>query len=192
MVLLSIHLSNTLLLVAALALTALMLSTRQRWAELRGPRQMGLALTGLLATIIVGVTGSLAALGDTLFPSRSLAEAFTQDFKANSPGLLKLRVVHPISAFIAAAFVIYLVARSRSWERGRFGVRWLGSAVLCLLGIQFGLGVTDVLLLAPAWMQIVHLLGADLFWVTLVILAARIVWPETGDLRNLKPERNTV
>jgi cytochrome c oxidase assembly protein subunit 15 len=40
------------------------------------------------------------------------------------------------------------------------------------------LGVADVVLLAPAWMQIVHLLGADLYWVALVVVAARVVWPE--------------
>jgi len=49
--------------------------------------------------------------------------------------------------------------------------------VLGLLGIQFVLGIADVLLLAPAWMQLLHLLGADLYWVALVLLAAETVWP---------------
>ena len=51
---------------------------------------------------------------------------------------------------------------------------------LGLLGFQFALGLADVLLLAPVWMQIVHLLGADLYWVALVTLAAVVVWPEGG------------
>jgi cytochrome c oxidase assembly protein subunit 15 len=38
--------------------------------------------------------------------------------------------------------------------------------------------VGDVLLLAPTWMQVVHLLGADLYWVALACLAAEIVWPD--------------
>jgi cytochrome c oxidase assembly protein subunit 15 len=46
-----------------------------------------------------------------------------------------------------------------------------------LLVLQFVLGITDVLLLAPAWMQLLHLLGADLYWIALVSLAAEIVWP---------------
>jgi cytochrome c oxidase assembly protein subunit 15 len=46
-----------------------------------------------------------------------------------------------------------------------------------LLAIQFTLGIADVVLLAPAWMQLVHLLGADLYWVALVVLAAETVWP---------------
>ena len=172
MVVLSIHLSNTLLLVAALALTARMLGTGQSWSELRRPREAGLASAGLAATILVGVTGSLAALGDTLFPASNLSEALAQDFAAGSPMLLRLRLVHPASAVIAAAFVIYLVARSR-----RSSSRAWATAVMALLAIQFLLGIADVLLLAPAWMQILHLLGADLFWVALVVTAAETVWP---------------
>jgi cytochrome c oxidase assembly protein subunit 15 len=52
--------------------------------------------------------------------------------------------------------------------------------VLVLLGFQFALGLADVLLLAPVWMQILHLLGADLYWVALVTLAAIVVWPKAG------------
>jgi hypothetical protein len=33
-------------------------------------------------------------------------------------------------------------------------------------------GVVNVLLLAPVWMQIVHLLLADVLWITLVLLSA--------------------
>ena len=170
-VVLSIHLSNTLLLLAALTLTALMLGTRQIWAELRREQVSGrgFALAGLLATLVVGVSGSLAALGDTLFPAASLSAAMAQDFAAGSPWLLRLRWVHPASAVIAALFVIWLVRRA-GWMRSRL--------VVWLLGLQFALGTADIVLLAPTWMQIVHLLGADLYWIALVLLAARVVWPK--------------
>ncbi len=174
MVVLSIHLSNTLLLVAGLTLTARMLGTGQQWAELRRRREIGVAMCGLVATILVGVSGSMAALGDTLFPAPNLAAALAQDFAANSPWLLRLRLVHPVSAVVAGVFVVWLVLRS-----GEPGLRLDGAAkaVMVLLGAQFVLGIADVLLLAPAWMQILHLLGADLFWVALVVLSSSTVWP---------------
>jgi cytochrome c oxidase assembly protein subunit 15 len=50
-------------------------------------------------------------------------------------------------------------------------------AVIGLLLAQFALGIADVLLLAPTWMQLLHLLGADLYWVALVVLAAETIWP---------------
>lgn len=175
-VLLSIHLSNTLLLLAALTLTAVMLGSEKVTRELRvGGANAPWVVTGLAATIIVGVSGSLAALGDTLFPASSLRAAMAQDLSSSSPLLLRLRGVHPVSALIAAAFVIWVVLQAR-----RTGMRQLPTAVLSLLGVQFVLGLVDVLLLAPAWMQIVHLLGADLYWVALVSIAAQIVWPKSS------------
>ena len=171
-VVLSIHLSNTLLLLAALTLTALMLGTRQIWTELGETSRMrgwGSVFTGLLATLVVGVSGSLAALGDTLFPAASLSAAMAQDFAGGSPWLLRVRWVHPVSAVVAALFVIWLVRRV-GWSRSRW--------VVGLLGLQFALGIADLVLLAPTWMQIMHLLGADLYWIALVTLAAKIVWRE--------------
>jgi cytochrome c oxidase assembly protein subunit 15 len=175
-VVLSIHLSNTLLLLAALTLTAVLLGTGQMWRELgvRGGRKLWASL-GLAATLVVGVSGSLAALGDTLFPASSLRAAFAQDFAAGSPWLLRLRGVHPVSAVIAAVFVLWLVAQARRSGAGR-----LAAFVVGLLAFQFVLGLADVLLLAPVWMQIVHLLGADLYWVALVALAAVVVWPRAA------------
>jgi cytochrome c oxidase assembly protein subunit 15 len=178
-IVLSIHLSNTLLLLAALTLTARLLETGQLWRELRvrGVRKVW-ALLGLAATLVVGVSGSLAALGDTLFPASSLRGAFAQDFAASSPWLLRLRGVHPISAVIAGIFVLWLVGQARRVGAGR-----LTTTVVALLGFQFALGLADVLLLAPVWMQIVHLLGADLYWIALVALAASVIWPKaTGTL----------
>jgi heme a synthase len=184
-VVLSIHLSNTLLLLAALTLTARMLATGQRWHELGvGGAKKLWAYVGLAATLVVGVSGSLAALGDTLFPASSLRAAFAQDFAEGSPWLLRLRGVHPVSAVVAAIFVLWLVGQARRARAGR-----LAGLVLALLGFQFALGLADVLLLAPVWMQILHLLGADLYWVALVTLAAVVIWPKAG-VMPLKPARN--
>jgi heme a synthase len=182
MLLLSIHLSNTLLLVAALTLTARFVSMAQQSAGLTRARSFGWAVAGLAATIGVGVSGSMAALGDTLFPATSLQVSFAQDFAANSPSLLRLRLIHPVSALIAAAFVIWLVRRSRQTGLQKSPLDdvsrvHLAKLVLILLVAQFALGIADVLLLAPAWMQLLHLLGADFYWVALVLLAAETVWP---------------
>ena len=80
---LALHLTNTLLLLAALTLTAHLLSRKQGY--LRGSVRLVApfgAVAGVLVVLIVGVTGSLAALGDTLFPATSLGPALAQDFSA--------------------------------------------------------------------------------------------------------------
>jgi cytochrome c oxidase assembly protein subunit 15 len=187
-VLLAIHLGNTLLLLAALTLTARFLSTGQRWADLPLSRRLIGMIEGLVTTIAVGITGSIAALGDTLFPAASLHASIAQDLAAGSPMLLRLRLVHPALALIAALFALWLAALARrkrsshtgsnasdSGEFNQTAIRvqqasraHLANLLLILLGLQLVLGVADVLLLAPAWMQLLHLLGADLFWIALI------------------------
>jgi cytochrome c oxidase assembly protein subunit 15 len=84
---LALHLTNTLLLLAALTLTAHLLSRSKGF--LRGGIRL-VAPFGAIATVvvvmIVGVTGSLAALGDTLFPASSLGMALAQDFSPPAAG----------------------------------------------------------------------------------------------------------
>jgi cytochrome c oxidase assembly protein subunit 15 len=171
---LSLHLANTLLLLGALALAAHFLSRREAFSR-RAVRftQLPLALTGLAATLLVGVSGTLAALSDTLFPATSVTAAFAQDFSGSASWLLRLRILHPLTAVVAGLFICWLLLRSIS----RPAEHKLAAAVLVLLAVQYGLGVADVALLAPVWMQIIHLLGADLLWIALIVLAAKICVP---------------
>jgi heme a synthase len=168
---LGLHFTNTLLLLASLALAAHFLSrsagAMRGSLSVRAPR---LALTGLAATLIVGVTGSLAALGDTLYPTHSLVRAIAADFSANSSWLLRIRWLHPVFAFLAGVFIVWLVFRSLR----RPADHALASTVVVLLFVQYLLGVADIALLTPTWLQMAHLLGADLLWISLVILSARV------------------
>ena len=169
---LSFHFANTLLLLGALTLSAEFL-TRPRSRATTSLRhgKMIFPTLGIVATLLVGVTGSLAALGDTLFPATSLAGAFHQDFSSTASLLLRLRWIHPASAIVAAAFICWLLVQSfRNTAAPR--TRALGIAVVSTLTVQILLGTLDVLLLAPTWIQIVHLLGADVFWICLVLLTA--------------------
>lgn len=167
---LGLHLTNTMLLLAALALTAHFLS--RRYGAMRGSnfvRSPRVALTGLIAVLIVGVTGSLAALGDTLYPAHNLLRAIAQDFSSGSSWLLRIRWLHPAFALVAGIFIVWIVLRSLA----RPANRTLAFRVLFLLLLQYLLGIADVALLAPTWLQMTHLLGADLLWIALVILCAR-------------------
>jgi heme a synthase len=171
---LSCHLANTLMLVAALTLTAHFLSRPVGY--LRGEvkyRSIALACLGLVATLAVGVSGSLAALGDSLYPSSSLQTALQQDFATTSSLLLRLRWLHPVLGFAAGFFLSWLIYRS-VFQHSFWGNKKLALAVIGLLLLQYSLGLADVMLLAPVWMQIVHLLGADLLWIALVVLTARL------------------
>ena len=163
-----IHFTNTMLLLAALTLTAWWLRRRQETSS--GPAEaISLAWIGLLATIVVGATGSVAALADTLFPSPSLSAGLAADFAATAPLLVRMRWLHPAAAIIGVVCVAWLCLRVRSKV-----ARW----VVALLVLQLVLGTGDVLLLAPTWMQVLHLLGADLYWIAVVALCADVLAPQ--------------
>jgi len=171
---LALHLSNTLLLVAALAMTAHLLGRRVgfRWRDIRVSAPVGTTI-GMIAVMVVGVTGSMAALGDTLFPATTLGDSITQDLSADSSWLLRWRWTHPTVAIMASIFLIWLLIRAAR-RGGPWDNRKLSGLVVGLLAAQYLLGALDVWLLAPVWMQVVHLLGADLLWSALVVLTARL------------------
>jgi cytochrome c oxidase assembly protein subunit 15 len=152
-----IHFSNTLLLLAAMTVSWWWLGTREE-VTLQGRSRM-VAWTAVATTLIVGATGAIAALADTLFPSPTLSVALMQDFAANAPLLIRMRWLHPTAAVIALGCAIWLSYNLRSR---------IGRVVLGLIVLQLVLGVGDVLLVAPTWMQVLHLLGADIYWIALI------------------------
>jgi cytochrome c oxidase assembly protein subunit 15 len=175
---LALHLTNTLLLLAAITLAAHFLSRNKGY--MRGGVRL-VAPAGAVASVVVvmavGVTGSLAALGDTLFPASSLGQALAQDFASTSGWLVRWRWTHPTFAFVSSVFLIWLLVRAAHQPAGsktHWDNRGLSAIVLLLLAAQYVLGIFDVFLLAPVWLQVAHLLGADLLWAALVILTARI------------------
>jgi heme a synthase len=174
---LCMHFGNTLLLLAALALTAQWLSKdHRRFSAVKKRAEIVAVAFGLVATMCIGITGSVAALGDTLFPAISLRASLIQDFSSGNM-LLRLRFLHPMAAAIGAIYVLWIILRSLKNE-GR-----LSNQVVMLAGVligQIGLGILNVTLLAPVWLQILHLLVAELFWGLVVLTSANLVFSKVA------------
>ena len=135
-------------------------------------------LVGLLLSVLaIGTTGTVAALGDTLFPATSLHASLLQDFTSDSPALLHFRLLHPLLAVIAGAYVVWVALKSSS---RRIWHSRLSVALIILLFTEIGIGLLNVLLVAPVWLQILHLLVAETMWISLVLASATLVL-ETAD-----------
>jgi cytochrome c oxidase assembly protein subunit 15 len=156
---LCLHLTNTLLLLGAIAGTAV--GRPFRWSEV--PQMLKASLA---AALLASLTGAIAALGDTLYPATSMIEGVRQEFAAGAPALLRLRLIHPVVATLAG-FLVLLAAFTSLQGRAR-------SAVAALTVIQLAAGGLNVVLLAPVWMQILHLGLASLIWIGLVLGALRV------------------
>ena len=172
---LSTHLVNTLMLLACLTLTAWWSSERVGQAVLPAlPRRRAvwMAAVSLASVVVLGVSGAIAALGDTLFPASSLAAGLAQDLDPAAHIFLRLRLFHPLIAAAVAAWLPFYAVSAASRRPDIARRAW---SLLALLGAQIVAGVVNLLLLAPVWMQIVHLLLADLLWITLVLLSAAVL-----------------
>jgi cytochrome c oxidase assembly protein subunit 15 len=172
---LCLHFGNTLLLLAALTLTARWLSNRERrFVVFRKPHERIAIGLGLVSVMAIGMTGSLASLGDTIFPAGSLRHALMQDFSSSSHVLLRLRLLHPVAAVIGSIYVLWLLWKF--WVKPDRSVWNLVLAVT--LTAQITLGALNVILLAPIWLQMTHLLVAELFWILLVLASAELLLVE--------------
>jgi cytochrome c oxidase assembly protein subunit 15 len=167
------HLLTTFLLLAAQALTLFWARGGGRLRRARGGLPGSLALATLGGLLVVGVTGAIAALGDTLFPAASLAHGLAQDLSPQSHLFLRLRGLHPILALVVAGLAG--TAASLSWTAGATaGVRTSSIFLGVLVLVQLGVGLLNLSLLAPVPLQLVHLLLADAVWVAALFLAAHL------------------
>jgi len=164
---LSAHLTNTLLLL--LALTATAWAAGREKEHLKWTNAPRLVWGALLVTAAVCITGAIAALGDTLFPAATLASGVAQDFSNAASLLLRLRLVHPLVAVLGAAYLLYLAGRIlQTKESGP--LRTAAARVLFMTLLQLLAGGVNIALLAPVWMQLLHLFLADVLWIAVVVL----------------------
>jgi heme A synthase len=173
-----LHLCNTFLLLAALSLTAWWLRrgddrVAASIAPARPPREgvlRAVLVASLGGVLVLAASGAVTALGDTLFPARTLREGLAQDLSPVAHAFVRLRLLHPIIAVVVGVVVLVgagVVRLLRPAPR----VRAFSRAATVLFVVQFAAGLLNVTLLAPVWMQLVHLLLADAMWIALVLMA---------------------
>jgi heme A synthase len=163
------HLLNTYLLLAMLTLTAHFASGGRSFV-LRGPRA-GMLGAVLGMVVLLGVSGALTALGDTLFPVPDLAAGKALTFSPDAHIFVRLRVWHPVLAVMTGVFLL-TTAWQVSMQASSPRVPRLGVQLAGLFLAQIAVGVANVGLLAPVWLQVIHLLFADGIWIVLLLLAA--------------------
>lgn len=165
------HLVNTQLLLASIFLAAWW-SGGGAPVRLRGSGVQGWAIgAGVLALVVVGMTGAIASLGDTLFPARTLTEGMAMDRDPSAPLLIRLRVWHPTLAVVAGLLLLAVGALAPRW-RDTAAVGRAARAVTALVLVQWSVGLTTLLLLVPMPLQLLHLLTADLLWTAVIWLGA--------------------
>jgi heme A synthase len=174
-IVLAAHLVNTQFLLAALALTAWW-ATGAPAIDTRAIGVRALWLVGIaVLLLVVGITGAVASLGNTLFPVASLQEGIRQDLDPTSHFLLRLRVLHPFIAVATGLLAIIVAALAPRWTGELQRGAAQGRVVQVAVAVQWTLGVVTRLLLAPIPMQLLHLFTADVLWMCWILFCAAVL-----------------
>ncbi|MCB0322598.1 MAG: COX15/CtaA family protein [Bdellovibrionales bacterium] len=169
-VVVGLHLMNSFLLVGALAATAWWCTFPNTTVLVHSRKALLQFITILSGMLLVGATGAITALGNTLFPSESLRAGIEADFSATAHFLIRLRIIHPALAIGLAALTFGLAFRVFFTTRSTTA-KHLCQLVVSVCMLQIALGFANVLLLAPVWLQLSHLFLANVLWIGLVLLA---------------------
>lgn len=167
------HLVNTALLMLVLTVTAWAVGKRAPALSFAGVPG-GLVLGGLGVLIAISTTGALTALGDTLYPVTEGAHLSERvaEVRAGATLLERVRSLHPLLALLASLYLLGVASYLKSIAPR---LAPLVAAFVLVLFAQLGIGVLNIWLSAPAWMQIVHLAVANALWVLWVLLGLELV-----------------
>lgn len=153
------HLVNSLLLIGALTGTVVYAREDRPNYPLVLNRHRSLAtllIVGLVATLVLMFSGGIAAMGNTIFPSESLAAGIRADFDAASHPLIRLRILHPLIAIVVGVYLF--VVLGFSWaQRSTPQANRLAKALLGVYIAQLVIGTANLTLLAPIALQLLHL-----------------------------------
>ncbi len=109
-----------------------------------------------IVLLAIAVTGAIASLAATLFPSSSLWEGIINDFTNDSHLFVKLRIIHPLLASLSVTAIIYwLMTQSRNPHAPKMALK---------LFLAASIGVITLVTLSPTWLKIAHLMIAHYIW----------------------------
>lgn len=170
-IVIGLHLINSLLLSGALALSSWWSFYPESRVGIRSVKKLWLYLFCAVSILLVGSSGAITALGDTLFPAGSLTEGMFQDLDPAAHFLLRLRVFHPLLA-VLTSLVLIGIAASTTLSEKQPRLKKCASILGVLVIAQITLGFANLMLLAPLALQLGHLLLANLLWASFLILSA--------------------
>lgn len=168
-----IHLVNTFLLVGSMALVAYFASGGRPFRVDFSRTLDKLLATSLGIALVIGATGALNALADTLILSDHLRESAPGELLVSEAVLRQVRTVHPFTAIIGGLALFMLVRFLTADAEKR--VRLLGFGVQGIIWLQFILGLMNIALKVPLEIQLTHLFVADVLWILLVLIAFNLL-----------------
>lgn len=183
-----LHLVNSLMLTASLALTADLAGASNWYRKSKSPwtfeglKPRRIATGLVISFLLIGITGAIAALASTLFPSNSLLEGLRADWDTNSHYLIRLRGLHPLFGLLfggSMALTAWLSIQLQRPEEVELKKR--SQRLALAIGAGIALGISTLLLSAPVTLKLAHLALAHTIWILLALWIREVFWTSQRD-----------
>ena len=171
MIIVPVHLVNTMLLLGALGVTAWWSSGNPGLRLDEHPAETKRLAIGAAGLLTLATLGALNALADTLYPADDFLTGVRDELSSGAPFLVQARVLHPLLAILIGLGVAHLAVNMSSGATTRLLGRIIGGLVL----VQFAVGITNVFLATPLETQVVHLAVANALWIAYVMFSASLL-----------------
>jgi heme A synthase len=183
--LMPLHLLSTFALLASLALAAAWSSgfrIFQIKALLKMPVRLFFLIFGLL---LVGMSGALTALSDTLFKPDFVGENLFIDFVQADHFLKALRAYHPLVAIFVTLFALHVIWKFTHVHSSSRRKK-LAFFITIFFIVQMICGFFNIVLLVPVEMQILHLFFANIIWVFCILFCSEVLSEEQPFEKSLR------
>ena len=178
----SFHVISTMFLVSAIALAAMAAMSRGR-IEFRGNASViPMGAVGILSMMALAVSGAVAALSHTLMPVQNVLHAAAQP---DSHWMIRLQPLHPYLS-IAAGMYVCLMAGLLANLRPSPLVRKSSQIMVVTFAGQLLMGLVNIQLGAPIWMQMVHLALGDVLFISMMVALAASMMSDAPKLEDVK------
>lgn len=149
LVVMSFHQLNSFLLSGVTFLTYLVVKNKEENIQLIQKKILALFL-------FVPVTGAIASLSTTLFPTSSLLQGILEDMSSDSHLFIRLRILHPV---IASVFCLSLIAYLLYKDKVKLALEILFVMVI---------GIITLITLSPIYLKVLHLFLAHAIWARII------------------------
>ena len=170
----SVHLINSLFLVASLILLYDWTKEKLYPIKLIKYKRKLFSISSLVIFLIIGSSGTIAALSTTLFPAESLLSGILADFSKSSHFLVRVRIAHPLSAtflgvvLLSFAYIAYVKVNDDC-------MKFRTTVLMGLIPSGIGLGYATLFLLSPLFLKLLHLSWAYFIWTGVVLCISRSI-----------------
>ena len=157
----SLHVLNTFFLVATLASSTQYKSGTYLSNYLKNTRTLIIAV---IIFLIIAVTGALNSLADLLY-----IESMPASQKNNIYNfLISVRALHPFIAITGGITIAYIFLTFSDRLLAIYQKKLI-IIILATIGVQFFIGILNIFLMTPLIIQIIHLVLANILWISIVL-----------------------